>query len=66
MTPVTEMADRLLSVADPGCSPLRLQSGVAFAAPETGWWWNASEKGRGFFIEMKGYVTVRGRLFLRG
>jgi hypothetical protein len=31
-----------------------LQSGLAFAVPEVGWWWNASESGRGFFIEMKG------------
>ena len=23
-------------------------------APETGWWWNADESGRGFFIEMQG------------
>jgi hypothetical protein len=23
-------------------------------APETGWWWNASESGRGYFIEVQG------------
>ena len=31
-----------------------LQASAAFAAPETGWWYNASQQGRGFFIEMKG------------
>lgn len=24
------------------------------SAPETGWWWNADESGRGFFIEVQG------------
>lgn len=30
-------------------------------SPETGWWWNADESGRGFFIEMQGNT-----LFLAG
>ena len=30
-----------------------LQAGGASAAPQVGWWWNPSESGRGFFIEMK-------------
>ena len=28
--------------------------GVSVDAPETGWWWNASESGRGFFMEIQG------------
>jgi hypothetical protein len=38
-----------------------LQSGLARAAPEVGWWWNPNESGRGFFIEMKG-----NQLFMAG
>lgn len=36
-------------------------SGAAAGAPETGWWWNAAESGRGFFLEQQGNV-----LFLSG
>jgi hypothetical protein len=28
--------------------------GVSAAAPQTGWWWNPSEAGRGYFIETQG------------
>jgi hypothetical protein len=35
--------------------------GPAAAAPETGWWWNASENGRGFFVE-----SHDGTFFLGG
>jgi subtilisin family serine protease len=28
--------------------------GVLDPLPETGWWWNASEPGRGFFLEVQG------------
>jgi hypothetical protein len=28
--------------------------GRSSAAPETGWWWNASEAGRGYFIDVQG------------
>jgi hypothetical protein len=31
-----------------------LAGGVSAAAPETGWWWNAAESGRGYFIEAQG------------
>ena len=27
-------------------------------APETGWWWNAEESGRGFFLEQQGATLV--------
>lgn len=33
----------------------------AEAAPQTGWWWNAAESGRGFFIEKRG-----ANLFMAG
>jgi hypothetical protein len=33
---------------------LVLQAGFAQATPQTGWWWNPAESGRGFFIEMQG------------
>jgi hypothetical protein len=36
-----------------------IAGGRAAAAPETGWWWNALEAGRGYFIEVQG-----GRLFV--
>ena len=29
---------------------------VALASPEVGWWWNAAESGRGFFIESRGGI----------
>jgi len=32
----------------------------AFADPESGWWWNPSESGRGFFVESHGGVTFIG------
>jgi hypothetical protein len=31
-----------------------LAGGVAAAAPQTGWWWNPAEPGRGYFIETQG------------
>lgn len=33
---------------------LCLQSGLAQAAPENGWWWNPNQSGRGFSIEIEG------------
>lgn len=36
-------------------------SGSSTFQPETGWWWNASESGRGFYIEKQG-----GTLFIAG
>ncbi len=32
----------------------------AFADPESGWWWNPNESGRGFFVESQGGVTFIG------
>lgn len=53
----------------PGAQPIALKryefvgggiaAGRTTGAPETGWWWNASESGRGYFIEVQG-----GRLFM--
>jgi hypothetical protein len=32
--------------------------------PETGWWWNPQESGRGFFIEwQKGYADIAGYMY---
>ena len=32
--------------------------------PETGWWWNPQESGRGFFIEwQKGYADLAGYMY---
>ena len=32
--------------------------------PETGWWWNPNESGRGFFIEwQKGYADIAGYMY---
>ena len=33
---------------------LSLLAGVAEAAPESGWWWNPGQSGRGFSIEIQG------------
>ncbi|MSP49806.1 MAG: hypothetical protein EXQ95_10845 [Alphaproteobacteria bacterium] len=38
-----------------------LASASATATPETGWWWNSAESGRGFSIEVSG-----GNLFMAG
>jgi hypothetical protein len=40
---------------------LWLQSSLATAEPENGWWWNPAENGRGYFIE-----TTRGLTYLAG
>lgn len=32
----------------------------AFADPESGWWWNPNESGRGFFVESHGGLTFIG------
>ncbi len=32
--------------------------GTPASAPETGWWWNSSESGRGFFLEQQGATLV--------
>jgi hypothetical protein len=34
--------------------------GAAHAAPQTGWWWNPSESGRGFFVESHDGITFVG------
>ena len=32
--------------------------------PESGWWWNPDESGRGFFIEwQKGYADIAGYMY---
>ena len=35
----------------------------ALADPETGWWWNPNESGRGFFVESQNGVTFVGAYF---
>jgi hypothetical protein len=40
---------------------LWLQPNLATAEPENGWWWNAAESGRGYFIE-----TTSGLTYLAG
>ena len=37
--------------------------GPADAAPQTGWWWNPAESGRGFFVESHDGVTFIGAYF---
>ena len=39
---------------------LGAMSGAAHAAPQTGWWWNPNESGRGFFVESHDGVTFIG------
>src|SRR5713101_1298789 len=36
---------------------------VAHASPEVGWWWNAAESGRGFFIESRGGIIYLAGYF---
>jgi len=40
-----------------------LASGPASGMPETGWWWNPGEPGRGFFLEVQG-TTMFLAMFL--
>lgn len=41
-----------------------LQPMLASAAPQVGWWWNASQSGRGFFIESQnGIMYLAGYLY---
>lgn len=35
-----------------GLALLSVFGGAAHAAPESGWWWNPAENGRGFFLEI--------------
>lgn len=42
-----------------GCALLLLATGAQAADPESGWWWNPAEPGRGWFLELQG-----GRLFV--
>ena len=42
---------------------LCLQATLAHAAPQVGWWWNANESGRGYFIEMKGTILFMAGYF---
>ena len=37
-----------------------LLPGFALAAPQTGWWWNPNESGRGFFVESHDGLTFIG------
>jgi hypothetical protein len=34
--------------------------GTLHAAPQTGWWWNPGESGRGFFVESRDGITFIG------
>ena len=40
-----------------------LRLGLAYAAPEVGWWWNPDESGRGFFIESQGGILYMAAYF---
>lgn len=43
---------------------LWLQSGLAAAEPENGWWWNPDESGRGFYLEARdGVMFLAGYLY---
>ncbi len=43
---------------------LLAQGGIANATPESGWWWNPSESGRGFFVEnQNGVVYIAGYFY---
>jgi hypothetical protein len=43
---------------------LCLQSGLAQAAPENGWWWNPNQSGRGFSIEIEdSFLFMAGYLY---
>src|SRR5882672_9035661 len=33
---------------------------TVLAAPQTGWWWNPAESGRGFFVESRDGITFIG------
>lgn len=35
-------------------------AGAALGAPQTGWWWNPAESGRGFFVESRDGITFIG------
>lgn len=36
----------------------------AYAGPESGWWWNPAEPGRGFSIEIQnGYLFISGQMY---
>jgi hypothetical protein len=35
----------------------------ALCAPQTGWWWNPAESGRGFYVETNGETTFLGAYF---
>ena len=44
--------------------PGGLQAPPQVNVPETGWWWNPQESGRGFFIEwQKGYADIAGYMY---
>jgi hypothetical protein len=43
-----------------GLLALSLHCTNALGAPETGWWWNPGESGRGFFVESDGEITFIG------
>jgi hypothetical protein len=44
--------------------PAGLAAPPQASVPETGWWWNPQESGRGFFIEwQKGYADIAGYMY---
>lgn len=46
------------------CGLLALGALSAHAAPQSGWWWNANESGRGFFIEIDdGWFFLSGYFY---
>jgi hypothetical protein len=55
------MRERIRSIARCAAAILwALWAAVTCAAPQTGWWWNANESGRGFFVESHDGVTFIG------
>ncbi len=54
---VVSLANRVGACSALDASAIDIKSGSALPAgntPHTGWWWNAAESGRGFFIEKRG------------
>jgi hypothetical protein len=53
---VTYVANRAGACAALAFSAIDIKGGAApnGVAPQTGWWWNKAESGRGFFVEQRG------------